>query len=199
MSTPKEIATAAIDKIKRLLNGEKFEDVPAGPDTTTAAAFKDYTTDSGAVVKIDKLEAGGMVTAEDGTPVNVGFTLSDGTTVAVDETGMITAVTTPVAAAAEPTVPPVPPAPAAFSEQDRATMEQRFTAQIEAVETARKADIQKFTEIVTGLVSVMEQFAAEPSADPIQPPTDKAPALNKKERAMEILNLAKANAAAKGL
>lgn len=81
----------AIAKIKATL---KMADEPAAGDNDAADALKDYTTDAGVKLKIDKLETGGKVFLEDGTTiVTKGVTLSDGTILEIGEDGIITSVT----------------------------------------------------------------------------------------------------------
>ena len=59
-------------------------------ETVTAPA---YSLEDGTKVLIDKLEVGGKVTLEDGTPAPAGgHTLADGTKFIVDEAGVITEI-----------------------------------------------------------------------------------------------------------
>ena len=124
---------------------------------------------------------------QDGTtPVTTGFTLADGTIVAVDANGMITAVTAPVAAAAPivpgvPAIPGIPAAPAypAGFEERFAALEKQV-ADFIAATTPQKfseqtdAKFQKFSESLTAVIDLVEKFAAQPSDDPAQPPNGNA-------------------------
>lgn len=185
--------------IKKLL---KLVEEPAAGDLTPADSLKEHTTSDGAKVKIDNLEVGGKAYAEDGTtPLAAGVTLADGTVVAVDEAGVITAVTAPVEAAAEPALDPAAPAPApvlpaGFAERF-AAMEAELAA-LKATEVQKfndhetkgkttEAKLQKFNDVLTQVVDLVQKFADEPAADPVQVPSGKGPALTKLERA-KILN-----------
>lgn len=84
----------AIKGIRDLVSG--FSDTPAAGDPNATDNLKEYTTDAGASIKIDKLEVGGKVVDADGTtPIAKGFKLADGTAVEVDDMGVITSVTVP--------------------------------------------------------------------------------------------------------
>lgn len=77
----------------------KFAEGDPAPETSPTDAppdaLKEYKTDSGVVLKIDKLEAGGKVYQEDGTTaVTTGATLVDGTVLEIGADGVITLVTT---------------------------------------------------------------------------------------------------------
>lgn len=199
MSTAKKFSfKEAIAALKTTLG---FTDIPAAADPAVADAEKDYTTDSGTKLKIDKLEIGGIVYLEDGTtPVTSGFTLSDGTTVDVDDKGMIIEVAVP---GADP-APDSAPAPdvAAMVATQMAAVEQKittkFTAQLEAEKTAREKDAVKFSTVMQQMLAIVEKFAEEPADDPAQAPTNTPPAESKKERGARLLMAAQESAKAKG-
>lgn len=192
-----------VAKVKTLL-ASVFEDIqPAAGDTTGADTLQSYVTDGGVNVKIDKLEAGGMVFMEDGTtPVTTGFTLADGTIVAVDGNGVITAVTVPVAATvpevpAVPSVPAIPAAPAypAGFEERLSAIEKEFEArkgngdkfheQILFLQNVRKDEEKRYAEYgkaLAAVVELVEKFAAQPSEDPAQPPSGAPSVPSKTER-----------------
>lgn len=172
-----------VNKLKALLAGLSFNEAPAAGDEAPADTLKDYTTQAGAVVKIDRLEVGGKVVAEDGTtPITAGVTLADGTNIALDEAGVITAVTAPVAAEAVPPVLP-PGLPAGFAERFEA-MEKRAedleklvmkikenaVQKFKDTSAATEGKLQQFSEALTQVVALCEQFAAQPADDPAQPP-----------------------------
>lgn len=183
-----------VAKVKEMLR-LAFAEEPAAGDTTPADSLKEHTTADGAKVQIDKLEVGGKAYMEDGTtPLTAGVTLSDGTNIAVDEAGVITAVTAPVEAAAEPEADPAVPAlPAGFMErfaameQELADLKardvQKFAEQTEAHKNAYEARAQKFQDALTQVLDLVQQFADQPAADPVQVPTGKGQALSKLERA----------------
>lgn len=181
----------AIDKIRALFTGE----MPAAADPAPANELKGYTTDAGLQLKIDKLEAGGKAFADDGTtPAAEGvYVMVDGTSVTVDATGNITAVMLPELKAEQQAAPPV--MPAAFSEQlasERNAFNARFSTlegQLKASEDARKADAAKVVSAIDQVLTLVAQFAEEPSADPIQPPADKAPAASKADRRQAIATM----------
>lgn len=184
-----------VAKVKTLLSSV-FEDIqPAAGETTGANTLQDYTTDGGVNVKIDKLEAGGMVYMEDGaTPVTTGFTLADGSIVAVDGNGVITAVTVPVEASApvQPVAPVAAPSfPAGFEE--RFTAVEKEVADLKAVgalrfehrESAHKTHddrIAKLADTVKQTLELVEAFAAQPSEDPAQTPSGAPDKPSKAER-----------------
>lgn len=182
----------------RLNNIKKFlfaaDETAGAGDTAPADARKEYTTDAGARLLIDRLEVGGTVMAEDGTTAVVeGFTLADGTVVAVDEAGVITAVTAPVDAAADPAAPA---APVDVEARFRAIEEkldalaakpvelpQQFSDRLSAEKAAREAEAQRFSEQIQKfstafdqLLGIVQEFAAAPAADPAHAPSGAPPA-----------------------
>jgi hypothetical protein len=248
MSKTKMTAKQAFEKMKGIFLS--FTTEGAAGDTGAADEVKEYTSDSGAVYKIDKLEAGGKVLTEDGkTPAPEGtITLSDATIIMVDASGVITSVQAPATVDAPPTEEAMQAMFAKFAEgtpedrignletmckalmqynfqwkineQTRGAIEaqaieafrklatpqafkDQFKAQFSeqeskfnALQEAYKADVQKFTTAIGSFVQLMEAFADEPGADPIQAPPDKGPALSKTERAKKIAeNMKKAKEA----
>lgn len=175
-----------VSKVKELLAGI-FEEVPAAGDLAGAGTLQNYTTDSGAVVMIDKLEVGGKVYDTDGTtPVKTGFTLADGTVVQVDESGVITSVAAPIMAAdplAAPTPAPQPAAPVIPSMFDErlSALETEFMLYKQAIkdgwqekfntlETKHQAELQKFQTALNGVVGLVEKFGELPAEDPAAAP-----------------------------
>jgi hypothetical protein len=142
------------------------------PATVTPQNFTDYTLQDGTVVQIDNLAQGGTVTingqpAPDGT-----ITLTDGTVITITG-GIITALqaTAPQAAA---------PAPAMMSadefnsfktdfESYKQGIEQQFTEQ-KAQLAKQDAIITKQQEAVTKLLSLVEEMAKVPNANPVDAP-----------------------------
>lgn len=164
--TPKE----ALDKIKQLFgDAAPVEPTEVTPDPVAMEA-KEYVLEGGTKVLISDLEIGGMVSvmAEDGsaTPAPAGdHKLADGTTITVDEGGVITAISVPEV---------MPEAPSAEEEM------KAKIAQLEAQAEELKANLaesklefmaaikdaeNKVKEVADIVVKLMEI----PSADPVQP------------------------------
>lgn len=174
----KENFNAAVAKVRALLQAVNLaETVPGAPETTGADTLKDYVTETGVTVKIDRLETGGKVYMEDGTtPVTSGFSLSDGTVVTVDESGSITAVVVPSPVeAAAPVIPAVPAAPPNYDARFEA-----LEAELAALKAANQkfsdaaatdAKLQTMSDAVNKTLDIVEQFAAAPSADPVVKPS----------------------------
>lgn len=178
-----------VAKVKSLLSAVFEEAIPSAGTLEGADTLQDYTTDGGVIVKINKLEPGGMVYQQDGTTAVVtGFTLADGTIVAVDEYGVITSVTVPidqavpVAPVAAPVAAPTPaPYPAGFEERFealerefaewKAAEGQKFTHQFEAAQNAQDQRFAKLQDGLNEVVKLVEVFAASPSDEPIVKPT----------------------------
>lgn len=165
-----------VNAVKQLLKEVFTDTIPAAPETVAADALKEYVTESGATVQIDKLEIGGKVYQADGTtPQTAGFSLSDGTVVTVDESGNITAVVVPSpvdAAIAAPVIPaPAPPNyDARFEALEAELAALKASNQKFSDAAATDARIQKINEAVTKTLEIVEAFAAAPSADPVTPP-----------------------------
>lgn len=90
MQTPEQIIknlTSFVEKWKGKYGEMPQDNPPIGGET------KGYTTKDGQTLNIDKYEVGGMVTLSDGTPCPMGEVyLADGSTLYVDEAGMITKI-----------------------------------------------------------------------------------------------------------
>lgn len=166
-----------VNAVKQLLKEVFTDTIPAASETVAADALKDYVTETGATVKIDKLEVGGKVYQEDGTtPQTAGFSLSDGTVVTVDESGVILTVVvpSPIIAAVDPA--PVNPVPAPanydarFEALEAKLAELQASAQKFSDATATDAKLQKVNEAITKTLEIVEAFAAAPSADPVTIP-----------------------------
>jgi hypothetical protein len=178
MSKPKLTAKEALERLKKVFT--VFSEEGAAGDTVPADELKDYTSDTGAVYKIDKLEAGGKVLTAEGMPAPAGtITLADATVITVGEGGLISDVTAPTEPA--PDAAPTPEAMQAmfakFAETDnfKTFFDARFAAQekkITDLEKGRAEDLKKYTAALEGVRDIMLQFADQPSDDPAQQPPD---------------------------
>jgi len=164
--TPKE----ALDKIKAL-----FSDATPSVDTqtnTSSAALeaKEYVLEGGAKVLISDLEIGGMVSvmAEDGTsaPAPAGdHKLADGTTITVDEAGIITAIVVPEVAPEAPSAEEDMKAKIAQLESQVANFEAIVkSVQLEFISKVAQTE-SKLKEVGDIVVKLLEV----PSAEPTQP------------------------------
>jgi hypothetical protein len=164
--TPKE----ALDKIKALF-GDATPSVDT-PTATTSAALeaKEYVLEGGAKVLISDLEIGGMVSvmAEDGTsaPAPAGdHKLADGTTITVDDAGVITAIV----------VPSVEPAAPSDEEEMKAKIEQleaqvaQFNAVVESMKVEFSAKVADAESKLKQVGDIVVKLLEVPSAEPTQP------------------------------
>jgi hypothetical protein len=164
--TPKE----ALDKIKALF-GDATPSVDTPIDTTSAALeAKEYVLEGGAKVLISDLEIGGMVSvmAEDGTsaPAPAGdHKLADGTTITVDEAGVITAIVVPEVA---------PEAPSA-EEEMKAKISQlesqvaNFEAIVKSVQLEFISKVAQTESKLKEVGDIVVKLLEVPSAEPTQP------------------------------
>jgi len=154
------LMNTVLDTLKEIK--EKFlgnAPAPAAPQVLST----DYTLADGTPVSIDKLEVGGVVLVN-GVAAPAGeHELSDGTKIMVGDGGVISAVEVPAAES---------PAPPDFSAQF-ASYDEKFAA----YETKFEAYEQRFNEMgsqlsnanatIVQLVSIVEQLAKTPTADPV--------------------------------
>jgi hypothetical protein len=164
--TPKE----ALDKIKALFS-DATPSVTSQNDTTSAALeAKEYVLEGGAKVLISDLEIGGMVSvmAEDGTsaPAPAGdHKLADGTTITVDEAGIITAIVVPELAPEAPSAEEEMKAKIAQLESQVANFEAIVkSVQLEFISKVAQTE-SKLKEVGDIVVKLLEV----PSAEPTQP------------------------------
>jgi hypothetical protein len=164
--TPKE----ALDKIKALF-GDDTPSVDTPTDTTSAALeAKEYVLEGGAKVLISDLEIGGMVSvmAEDGTsaPAPAGdHKLADGTTITVDDAGVITAIVVP---SVEPAVPSAEEEMKAKIEQLEAQVAQ-FNAVVESMKVEFSAKVADAESKLKQVGDIVVKLLEVPSAEPTQP------------------------------
>ena len=79
-----------VANVKSLFN----EETPSAPSVD---AFAEYELKDGNKISIDNLEIGGKVVLSDGTPAPIGeHILIDGTTIQVDENGVIVEISSPM-------------------------------------------------------------------------------------------------------
>jgi predicted component of type VI protein secretion system len=165
---------------------------PAAGEQTPAFEGKEYTTSTGEVLTIDKLEVGGIVKNAEGNPYASGvITLADGTSVTIGEGGAIASVEVVI----EEVMSEPDPRDAEIAQLKAqvASLTQgnaQFSEQIEAA----KQGTQTLAKQVETLTETMLQFAAEPSADPIKAPSDKPAAAPRKN----IVQIARENKARRG-
>ena len=136
-----------------------FSELPAEPAPAPTPApepvqveMKEYALADGTIVKLDKLEIGGMVTIND-LPAPVGeHLLADGTKIKLDEAGVIVEVE-----AAEPAEPVLP--------VEAAAPVQMRDERVDALQTELKQVKQGFSQ----LVALVESLTETPAAEPIEP------------------------------
>jgi hypothetical protein len=157
-------AQEMLNKLKRLV----FEEQPGNPAAPSGTTVK---TKDGQELSVDKMEAGG-VALQNGQPAPAGeYELEDGTVLVLAEGGVIAEVK-----AANPNPAPemnVNPAPAPsnydaqFSEinQKFESYEQKFAAYEQRFAGA-EATITKQQEAIGSLVTLVEQLAKTPVANP---------------------------------
>lgn len=165
-------AQELIDKVKITLGilPAPAAPAPAAPVLPTPApvALTKYQLADGTEVEIDKLEAGGAVMIA-GAPAPAGVhTLQDGTTITTDDAGMILEV---VPAAAAPAVPPAEDMGAKFAvlQGEFSTHKQAFDAYVTSAEqrfATAEQTISSQALAMSQLISIVEQLAKAPTADP---------------------------------
>lgn len=154
---------------------------PGVPPTTPAAAappvtqpekkFAEYTTKDGKALSVDKLEVGGMVTMN-GQPCAPGdYELSDGTKLTVGEGGVISSVT-PVQMAAQITMEQVNQAIQQAIEAFKIS-QVAANQQYEKKITDQAALINKQTETIKEVFTLVEQIAGEPLQTPLESSSQK--------------------------
>lgn len=153
-----------IDMLKDLK--QTFLGNPQAPVASAPVPAQDLNTDyalvDGTPVSIDKLEVGGVVMVA-GAPAPAGeLELADGTKVSVGEGGVIAAVAAAAMAA------PATDYSEQFANYDQkfADYESKFTAYEERFTNQEKA-ISNANATIVQLVSIVEELAKAPTADPI--------------------------------
>jgi len=191
MQTPEQIIknlTTFVEKWKGKF-GEMPQDVaPIGGET------KGYTTKDGQTLNIDKYEVGGMVTLSDGTPCPMGEVyLADGSTLYVDESGMITKIE-PVAVE---TAEPISEDMGNKLAEMKAKMEEMLAQFNEALSPIKETFSNQENEIktLTGKLEKQESIISEMfgvlSSFSVQKPIEQPKVSLKAERADRIAELIK--------
>ena len=141
---------------------------PIAPEVTKVE-MAEYSLADGTKVMISALEIGGKVELADGTPAPQGeHQLMDGTSIQVDELGIIIEISSPKedVIEEEPIAPAAPVAPA----QDTTAMAEMFAAQKEELE---KKIVELENKVKQGFAQVAELVEAL-SNTPMSEPTQKS-------------------------
>jgi len=141
---------------------------PIAPEVTKVE-MAEYSLADGTKVMISALEIGGKVELADGTPAPQGeHQLMDGTSIQVDELGIIIEIASPKedVIEEEPVAPAAPVAPA----QDTTAMAEMFAAQKEELE---KKIVELENKVKQGFAQVAELVEAL-SNTPMSEPTQKS-------------------------
>ncbi len=141
---------------------------PIAPEVTKVE-MAEYSLADGTKVMISALEVGGKVELADGTPAPQGeHQLMDGTSIQVDELGIIIEISSPKedVIEEEPVAPAAPVAPA----QDTTAMAEMFAAQKEELE---KKIVELENKVKQGFAQVAELVEAL-SNTPMSEPTQKS-------------------------
>jgi len=141
---------------------------PIAPEVTKVE-MAEYSLADGTKVMISALEIGGKVELADGTPAPQGeHQLMDGTSIQVDELGIIIEIASPKedVIEEEPIAPAAPAAPA----QDTTAMAEMFAAQKEELE---KKIVELENKVKQGFAQVAELVEAL-SNTPMSEPTQKS-------------------------
>jgi len=141
---------------------------PIAPEVTKVE-MAEYSLADGTKVMISALEIGGKVELADGTPAPQGeHQLMDGTSIQVDELGIIIEIASPKedVIEEEPIAPAAPVAPA----QDTTAMSEMFAAQKEELE---KKIVELENKVKQGFAQVAELVEAL-SNTPMSEPTQKS-------------------------
>jgi hypothetical protein len=161
-------AQEAILKIRAL-----FEDTPSDviPVQDTKLETIEYSLQDGSKVMIDKLEVGGLVTLADGSVAPQGeHILADGTSIKVDDKGVIIEIASPT----EDMVPEE--APAENMQQEKmAELKAEFQAKIDILQLEKEILNEKLKSLTlktsqgfSQVLSLIEDMAKLPTADPIE-------------------------------
>lgn len=176
------------DKLKAIkaLFGMEQPATPAAPPAEPApAALGSYKLADGTEVSISELTVGGIVTIGDAPAPAGEHMLEDGTKIKLDDMGVIIEMEAPDMAPAA--APPAPAVPEELLQRMAAAEKQigEFAAKFDA----QAALITGLTEANKQLVELMEQFAAAPTGNPVEPTQQKfgkANAESKEERLAKI-------------
>ena len=166
---PKE----ALLQIRALFEGMPPVLEPVAPVTpeVTKVEMAEYSLADGTKVQISALEIGGKVELADGTPAPQGeHQLMDGTSIQVDEAGVIVEISSPKedVIVEEPVAPAAPVAPA----QDTTAMAEELKAEFAEQKSQLEAKINDLeSKVKQGFAQVAELVEAlsnTPTAEPTQ-------------------------------
>lgn len=143
-----------------------------------------YSLEDGTKIMIDKLEVGGIVTLEDGTPAPAGeHYLADGTEIILGEGGVITEIKPKEVAS--PEAPAVPVSPEDMGNKKDQVLEDQFAAiesriaSYEANFSALQSDYEglktafgKQSEAMQGLIQLVDTLVNVPSQVPAEVPNN---------------------------
>jgi hypothetical protein len=150
-----------------------FEDMPSDivPAQDTKLEAIEYSLEDGSKVMIDKLEVGGLVTLADGSAAPQGeHILADGTSIQVDDKGSIIEIESPE----EDMIPEEAPAED-MQKEKMAELQAEFQAKIDILQLEKellneklKSLTEKTTQGFSQVLSLIEDMAKLPTADPIE-------------------------------
>lgn len=161
-------AQEAILKIRALFDDGQVAEAPAEVNLEAV----EYSLMDGTKVMIDKLEIGGTVVLSDGNAAPQGeHILADGTSIQVDEAGVIIEIASP----AEDMQPEEMPVEEMEKKMDELAAEFQAKVDIlnfekEELQTKLKDLTEKTTQGFSQVLSLIEDMAKVPSADPIAKP-----------------------------
>jgi hypothetical protein len=161
-------AQEAILKIRALFDDGQVAEAPAEVNLEAV----EYSLMDGTKVMIDKLEIGGTVVLSDGNAAPQGeHILADGTSIQVDEAGVIIEIASP----AEDMQPEEMPVEEMKKKMDELAAEFQAKVDIlnfekEELQTKLKDLTEKTTQGFSQVLSLIEDMAKVPSADPIAKP-----------------------------
>jgi hypothetical protein len=139
---------------------------PIAPEVTKVE-MAEYSLADGTKVMISALEVGGKVELADGTPAPQGeHQLMDGTSIQVDELGIIIEIASPKedVMPEEPVAPAAPVAPA----QDTTAMAEMFAAQKEELEKKIAELENKVKQGFAQVAELVEALSNTPMSEPTQ-------------------------------
>jgi hypothetical protein len=157
-----------VAKVKSLFNEETIS-------APSVDAFAEYELKDGGKITIDNLEIGGKVVLEDGTPAPVGeHILIDGTSIQVDENGVIVEISSPMEdTMPEEETPTANDMKVAELEAEIKALKETTSEKMNAFEVANKEMFSKFESAILTLASAIEGIANAPTADPVDAPKNK--------------------------
>lgn len=158
-----------LDKLKQIKALVFNETPPAAPAAPAPVQLMEYTLQDGTVVKIDKLEAGGVVTIGDAPAPAGDHILADGTKLTVSEGGVIASIEVPEVAPAEEDMN------AQYTQRFEA-MEQKLYGYEQALASVRlenenvKQSFARQEELNKKFIEMMETLVNEPATTPTAQP-----------------------------